>query len=497
MMINPVEVQVGPESILSYKRLSYKRHFALAEMIDNSVSSYLLNKSALDEDWGSRSGKPLRVIIAYDRENSTLRVTDNAMGMDEAEIVRAMTIARPAAPNSARHEYGMGLKTSACWLGDYWEVTTTKLGSPFEYRISFDVNRVAAGETILPIQVTDVSADSHYTVVEISKLHQQITGRAAKSAKDNLASIFRLDTRDFMQLLWGEEELQYDLDLPFLLAANGQPYRRNFSFEIGDKPVQGWIGILEKGGRSIAGFAQVRKGRVVRGQPDAWKPLGIFGSAEEGANNLVSQRIVGELHFSDSFNVSHTKDAILFENDDEDALTEALLEEYRDYLEVAKSRRKRSGGGPTDAATSTALQVFESLVSSASFEDRVIADPIPTEEMIRIANDHVAQTIKSREADRQFQIGAFTIQIFVSADLSPSDPYYVGDFPDPETICVVVNTQHPFWQDNVLDTQDILIYLLNCAFDAIAEFKCMRMSAPISPETVRSIKDGFMRVPVE
>src|SRR4051794_40801224 len=133
-----IEVRIGTESILNYKRLSYDVWYALAEFIDNSTQSFFNNRAALTDAY-DREGKMLEVRVVYDRDTDVLRVTDNAMGMSLQELDHALQIALPPANTSGRSEFGMGLKTAACWLGDYWIVRTKKLGEDNEYEVHFDV----------------------------------------------------------------------------------------------------------------------------------------------------------------------------------------------------------------------------------------------------------------------------------------------------------------------------------------------------------------------
>jgi len=494
-MGNEITLTVGPESIRSYKRLGYQRHYALAELIDNSVSSFLINREALAAVASPDEARPLTVRLAYDKVNQTLRVTDNAMGMELEELMSAMTIAKPPGANVGRHEYGMGLKTAACWFGNFWTVTTTKLGSAKEYTVTFDVEAVASGATNLPLTETEVGSESHYTIVEIGQMHQTITGRARTSTISNLQSMFRLDTREFLGLYWGEERLDYEEKIPFLKAADGTPYRREFEIHVAGSTVTGWIGVLEKGGRSIAGLAQVRKGRVVRGQPDAWKPAGIYG-ATEAANNLVSQRLIGEVHFPDEFPISHTKDRILFNHDDEEVLVDALGEEFREYVTKASTARKGDGGGPPKVAEATAVEKAGEVVESTGFEEIVDGLPIPDQGVTEKGKRHVVEKASENEPTRVWQIGQHRVKVYLQSDLSPQDPYYVADFAENDVICLVINKEHDFWKTHLHDVQDIYIYLLTCAFDAIAEFKCIKRGTDISPDTMRSIKDAFMRVTV-
>ena len=50
------------------------------------------------------------------------------MGMDLEDLQRAVQLAAPPPDTSGRGEFGMGMKTSCCWLGDHWKIITKKLG---------------------------------------------------------------------------------------------------------------------------------------------------------------------------------------------------------------------------------------------------------------------------------------------------------------------------------------------------------------------------------
>ena len=96
---------------------------------------------------------------------------------------------------------------------------------------------------------------------------------------------------------------------------------------------------MERGSRANAGLTIIRRGRVLVGWPDSWKPQSVFGQFD-GSNDLVNQRLVGELNL-DTFSVSHTKDEILYEEDDEELLEREILRIAEPYMEIAQSYRKR------------------------------------------------------------------------------------------------------------------------------------------------------------
>ena len=111
-MAELLEVRIGPETVRSYKRLAYEAWWALAEFIDNSTQSYFSNRPALDKSYAKSDGR-FEVLINYDRDNDTIRITDTAMGMSLEELSRAVNIGTPPPDTTGRSEFGMGLKTAA------------------------------------------------------------------------------------------------------------------------------------------------------------------------------------------------------------------------------------------------------------------------------------------------------------------------------------------------------------------------------------------------
>jgi hypothetical protein len=488
--MNTVKVQIGPETVRSYKRLAYETWWAIAEFIDNSTQSFLSNRRELEEAM-SDSREKIQVFMAYDRDARELRISDNAMGMSLEELTRAVMIGNPPEDVTGRHEFGMGLKTAACWLGDRWTVRTTRLGDAKEYQIEFDVERVASGDTDLRLSEKSVDPKLHYTILTISDMHQSIGGRLLGRLKENLRSIYRFDTRSGMlQLWWGDEELSYDDRLSLLKAADGSEYRKDFAFDVNGKSVRGWCGILEQGGRPKAGFAISRRGRLVMGQPDAWRPQSLFGQLT-GSNDLVNQRLVGEIHLDD-FLISHTKNQILWIDDELDLVEEKLKELFSDYRHTALNRRVR-GGGPSSQAQDVAIETIQEMISDPDFADLVNVAEVPAPEIVDAAFEPLRETAQSAEPDKIFSIGQVSVKLFMDNTRSPNDPYFLGDYFAENEVVVCVNTRHRFWEDYVTDTQDILIYTLNCIYDALAEWKCMKRTGEIKPDTVKVIKDAFMR----
>src|SRR5690606_2914959 len=151
------------------------------------------------------------------------------------------------------------------------------------------------------------------------------------------------------QLTW------VDHDDKLLRAKNGDLYKKDFQFDVDAKPVRGWVGILNRGSRAQAGFSILHSGRVVKGWPDSWRPSSLYGQLG-GSNDLINQRLVGEIHL-DGFEVSHTKDDILWLGTQEDEVEE-LLERYcGDFAQFAQQYRKTADDerGPSEQETNVAI----------------------------------------------------------------------------------------------------------------------------------------------
>lgn len=489
-----ISASIRPDTIRNYKRLNYEIWYALAEFVDNSTQSYFSNRPELDEAL-DRDQEPFHVRIVYDKDAGLLRISDNAFGMTHEILEAALIHGNPPSHTKGRNEFGMGLKTAACWFGNRWTVRTTALGNSTEFQIEYDVERVASGDLDLRETSRDVASDSHYTVLEIFDLNRSFGGRAIGKAKDYLRSMYRVDTRSgALQLFWSDDRLTYEDTLEFLTAADGSVFKKDFAFEVNDKPVHGWGGVLEAGGRPKAGFAIIRRGRVIQGQPSAWRPQGLFGLQELGSNDLVNQRLVGEVHLDD-FLVSQQKDAIQWMGDEETDIEELLLDTFKEYRQTARDRRKKDGQGPSAIATAAALDNVAAAIGSASFIDDYVLTEVPSSEVVEHSTQHVLERVRTRPGDKEIMVGSSRIKIFLENDLSVNDPYYASERPG-DDLLVVINTSHPFFANNLAGQDSVVAYLVHCVYDALAEKKCSDRIGEIKPDTVKLIKDHFLREPL-
>ena len=101
----------------TYKNIKYDPWTAIAEFVDNSTQSYYDHISQLKN---TKYWKGLDIEIEYghtdDGNGYQLIIKDNAFGMNFYDFKRAIILDSPP-KNPTRSEFGMGLKTAACWFG--------------------------------------------------------------------------------------------------------------------------------------------------------------------------------------------------------------------------------------------------------------------------------------------------------------------------------------------------------------------------------------------
>lgn len=497
-----LKLKVGLSVIDSYKRLAYTPWHAIAEFVDNSTQSYLNHKAELDEIFNNE-GSQLTVSIVYERvteehPNGFLRVSDNAMGMSLSELEHAMEVAKPPQNTSGRSKYGMGLKTASCWIGNHWTVRTKKFGEEIEHSFSVDVSRVAAGDNLLDYNARDGRDKSlHYTIIEITQHNRKFQGRTLGKIRNFLSSMYRLDIQDdTLRLDWQGEKLKWEgFEGQMLVAKNGVKYHKSFEFDVEGRKIFGSVGILGGGhaSRAKAGFSILHCGRVVKGWPDSWRPESIYGY--QGRNDLVNQRLVGEINL-DGFDVSHTKDDILWLGDQEELVETKLKEQIQDYIDVAKTPLKqlKDERRPSDADVDTALDTLREELISAEMVDRVEIEVLPEEAVIAEAIRMVSEPIKNREPTFNAKVGTLDLVVYVVNDMSPNDPYVIIEAPTDAAVVVIINMLHPHISQ-VEGGAGVLNYFRHCVYDAIAEWQAKKRISSINPNTIKILKDSLLRVP--
>ena len=489
-----MQLNVGIESINSYKRLSYTVWFALAEFVDNSTQSFFDNQATLDPVYEQENAK-LTVSIYYDKEKRTLTISDTSIGMSREELESALLIAAKAPRNGGRSRYGMGLKTAACWFGDEWTIETKKLGEKEAIKVTVNVPAIAeSGDgNLKPESNGKVDEAAHYTVLTISKLHRRFSAATINNVRLYLGSIYRRDIEKGRMLLsfQGTPLSWYGLG-DFRMDGEGKPYYKELSLDIAGRKITGWVGVLAAGSRRFGGFSLLQNDRVIRGYPTAWKPQNIFGQEEGGSNDLVNQRLCGELNV-DGFQVSHTKEDISWQDDEQELLEDALAEECKLFRVVARDSRNDSRLPDTRTVDETVTKLTQEL-SSGALVNALELEEAPPEEVLE-KTSKVTMAVVARENPRiNVMVGSLRVKVYFDYDARPESYYYNLDIEATErAVSVAINQHHPYLV--TLGSTGYEDFVRQCVYDAITQYKASAMGErePILPHTFRHYKDNLLR----
>lgn len=498
-----MKLTVDNGAILAYRRLSYRPWYAIAEFVDNSTDAYFRgdNRALLDAAF-KELGIGLEVEVTYDRHLGLLRIADNSMGMSESELSDAMIIGRPPLVTSGRSEFGMGMKTSAIWFSDKIEIRTKKLGESKEIRAIIDVDNFVDGNNELETHTTTKPADKHYTIIELRNLKRRLGPSSLDKTCSFLGSIYREDVRSgVLHLTVNGQEVEpppsKGVDA-FMVRADGSPLIVDVDIPVGGRQVTGWLGVLKPGftGRNRAGIALIRHNRAVRGWLDSWRPEEIFGDAR---NDTLNQRLAGEL-VMDDFKASHTKDAIDWEDDDEEQLGTKLKELCTQYDLLRLAKKKTSGGVPTpedDRERQEAAARLAEQLKSQKVEDAIRLLDVPKPELARVAAEPLLDAVESAELTglqpvAVWDIGSGRRAYLYEVLLSPNDPYYEFEVLANTDLKVVINGRHPALE-LLASAEGRLAHYHHVALDAVSEWKCAQLSEPLVPESIRLMKDRLFR----
>ncbi|OLS62268.1 hypothetical protein PSEMO_31790 [Pseudomonas putida] len=396
-----VEVGIRPEvTMLSVlQHLNYKAWFAMAEFIDNAIQSFEANRESLEAIHGCDFQLKINIDIDV-APPGRIVIKDNAAGIAGDDFPRAFRTAQAPSDRTGLSEFGMGMKSAACWFAKNWSVRTKAVNEVVERTINFDVQNIVDRklESLRPLERQE-DARVHYTVVTLWGLHHVPQGRTVGKIKAHLASIYRVYIRQgSLELIFNGEKLEYNS--PAVLSAvpynsAGLPsqgesvqavsWQKKISFDFGEgQRVTGFAALREVGSTPLAGFALFRRNRLIEGSHDeSYRPSQIF----KQTNSYPYQRLFGELHL-EGFDVSHTKDGFRWE-EHEDIFLEFLKQELEtlplNLLLQAESYRstpnRRTIEVQAAAATSSVVSYIEDHVAPYITEARlnpVEPDPLPS-----------------------------------------------------------------------------------------------------------------------
>ena len=377
--------------------MNYKAWYALGELVDNAIDSYLTTREKLESIHGPDFR--LRVVITVETDaDGSITVWDNAGGIASKDYHRAFVTADPPTDSAGLSQFGIGMKSASCWFARQWRVTSTAIGEPVQRIVDFDVPRIIkANEDTLNVRTREAEKEAHGTEVRLWDLYKPPQTRTVGKMRSHLASMYRNFIRngdvviEFNGDIIAYEEPQI-LHAPLFSDPNGpsRVWRKeiDFSLQTGES-ITGFVGLRDRGSVTHAGLALFRHGRLIMGSDDeSYRPSEVFG----GPNSYAYQRVFGELHL-DEFDVSHTKDAFIW-GDKETVLLKELrkaidskplpmLKQAEGYRARKASKNMVDAAEKAVASTATAVSKSGEVVAeqtSASVKSEALPKSLPVQE---------------------------------------------------------------------------------------------------------------------
>jgi len=368
-----VNIRPGITILSVLPHLNYRPWFALAEFVDNSIQSFLDYRSEIAQIDGEDSKLSVNIEINTS-DTGRITVRDNAAGIHEDDYARAFRPAELPPDTSGLCEFGMGMKSAACWFSPTWLVRTSALGEPVERTVRFDIDQIVK-DKIEELKVLEIDADTsvHFTEIILTNLHRIPLGRTIPKIKEHLKDIYREFTRaGLLELIFNGEALEYEspeiLIAPYYKNQDSKPieWRKEFDFDFGrGLKARGFAAIRKIASTSKAGFALFRRSRLIQGSGDeGYRPEFIFGKP----NSFPFQRVFGEIHL-EGFGVSHTKDGFQWDENEQSFLEilkqeissndMPLLQQAREYR--VERRPQDYQQGANEATTSTAQTIHNHI----------------------------------------------------------------------------------------------------------------------------------------
>ena len=511
--ISSVNIRPGVNVLSVLPHLNYKAWFALAEFVDNAIQSSIDRKRELIAADGESFG--LRVDIDFDVAESRITVRDNAAGIASSDYQRAF---RPAAipPNaSGLSEFGMGMKSAACWFAPSWSVRSSALGERTERTVFFDIDKIVTDSIEeLDVVSTESAEEKHYTEIRLEKIRKFPHGRTIGKIKEHLASIYRVYIRDGSLALYVEgAKLEFDdpaiLNAPYYRNPDGPSveWKKDISIDLGDgKLATGFVAIREVASTRLAGLALFRRKRLILGSADeTYRPEDIFGRS----NSYAFQRIFGEIHLKGFF-VSHTKDGVKWEESEDDFLQKLRKElsgETSPLIQQAREYRTKSGARAARQDAAVALrntaEEFHQTKNPAKDIGVELGNVLVKGEGSQTAGSPEPSEISAADREEsqialQFRGEPWIVRIELSYADDGSDWLSIRNRPsitdpEPREILIRVAMLHPFMaQFPTLDSEGFAAILKVASSMALAEVAAAELGDH-HPSAVRRLTNEILK----
>lgn len=464
-----------------FPHMNYKPWFALGEMVDNSISSYVNNREVLRKLHGSNFKLKVDITFSQSGADSRILVEDNAAGISEKDAERAFKPAAPPVDKSGINQFGIGMKSSCTWYSHLYTITSSAIGEEVTRTVTFDIEGII-NNNVEELNVLETPKDPnlHGTRILLTKLHQSIpTGMTLAKIQSYIASIYRefIKSGEVIISVGGKELTYFSpeiLESKYWESAHpesGIPYEvesspiRKWQIPIDitldqswqndnspNKPmspprIRGWMGILKEGSTKRSGAALIWKKKVVigagsmaQGDEDSYRPLSVFGAT----TTFTFQRLIGELDVSE-LQVTSFKDNIDWRSGQEEELQTKLREilDQGDY-----PLRKMAANYRSTSKSKSSQETVRKTLESTSKDLRQLFDKSSTFEILKkeISESEPSAAVNEAETIEERIILPFegNPSLIFRVIIEPGDSYLFRLKNDGENWIFSINRGHIF-----------------------------------------------------
>lgn len=191
MAKNAINIRPGVGILGLFPSMNYKAWYALAELVDNAIDSYLSKGDELRKAEGE--DYRLRIVIEVDaKDGGLIRVWDNAAGINVKDYQRAFVTAEPPPESGGLSQFGMGMKSASCWFAREWRVRSKALNEKVLRTVEFDVPMIIRDNIETLNATTDPApTDQHFTEVRLWNLYKPPQTQTVGKMRRHLASMYR------------------------------------------------------------------------------------------------------------------------------------------------------------------------------------------------------------------------------------------------------------------------------------------------------------------
>ena len=479
------DISVGSNFYSLLPRLPNTHYGALAEFIDNSISSFIRNKS-LPEDNPYKYNHPrVDVKLKFDKAAERIEILDNASGISKDDLPRALKpLEAPDRFENSLNEHGYGMKGAAGWYAKKFTIYTSVYGEPVARTITYEFDRIVNEKlTEIPILEERAPEESHFTHIRLEKFNDKRFPHTnvMRGIKLHLSDIYRTFIRDsVLNMTFNDEYIEpinVKIQTTYHHSAVDQDtgkaglnawriqWKKYFKFDnLGknnkgiQRSITGFGALKNEGSHTIhSGMAIFNNGRILKGSgKDTNKPQQLYGSG----NTYRSLRLTGEIHLH-NFDTTASKDDLIWGDLQEEDLYKKIHKELSGnkekflelYNERSLSESELNESMPLldqiEHAREKTAKPKKALTSSYG------AQPIkPATPFIKIEKNDVEKDIDGVLKDAQDEIKGINI-----LGISPVTKNLTPNIFDHEAFNNQINSEEP-WRINITN-QEYLIHFKN------------------------------------